>query len=85
MEKQAISLKYNIPKCKLTPEISAETIFKLNETEYSKYDNLRLKMSFNYKLNKRNRVELNFIYNSNIESEDDYGRYLLGFSYQHKL
>ena len=45
-----LSLEYNIPKCKLTPEIAFEGFYELDESIIYKY---RYKAGFDYKLSKK--------------------------------
>lgn len=76
---------YNIPGCKITPAISAESFYQLNNPDGNTFDNMRYTLSFDYKINKRNNIEAFGVINSNLESEDSYGKYILGLKYTYTL
>ena len=80
-----LQLAYNIPNFKLTPSFSVESFFELNNPEGNKLDNLRYLLAFDYKLNKRNSVELYGVMNSSLTSEDATGKYILGVSYTYSF
>jgi len=78
-------ISYNIPKCKITPAFSVETFFDLNNPDGNSFNNFRYLLSFDYKLNKRNTIELYGVLNSALNSEDSYGKYILGISYNYSF
>lgn len=78
-------VEYNIPKCKITPSLSAETFYDLNNPDGNAVENVRYMLSFDYKLNKKNHVELYGVVNSELNSDDSEGKYILGLSYKHSF
>lgn len=52
-----ISLEYNIPKCKLTPEIAFEGFYQLADNAIYKY---RYKVGFDYKLSKKLKLSTSY-------------------------
>ena len=80
-----LQIAYNIPNFKITPSFSVESFYTLNNPEGNNFDNLRYLLAFDYKLNKRNTVELYGVINSSLTSEDATGKYILGVSYTHKF
>lgn len=80
-----LQLAYNIPNFKITPSFSVESFYALNNPDGNNFDNLRYLLAFDYKLNKRNVVELYGVMNSSLTSEDATGKYILGISYTYTL
>lgn len=78
-------IEYNIPKCKITPAVSIESFFDLNNPDGNNFENIRYILSFDYKLNKHNHIEIFGVVNSSLLSDDAYGKYILGLSYKHSL
>ena len=78
-------VSYNIPKCKITPSLSVESFYQLNNSDGNSFDNIRTKLAFDYKINKRNSVELFAVLNSALDSEDASGKYIAGISYSISL
>ncbi|MDD3077969.1 MAG: DUF2490 domain-containing protein [Paludibacter sp.] len=75
-------LSYNIPHCKITPSASVESFYQLNNPDGNTFDNMRYILSFEYKINKHNYVELYGVVNSELDSDDASGKYILGASYK---
>lgn len=80
-----LQLSYNIPHFKITPSFSVESFYQLNNPDGNAFDNLRYILSLDYKLNKRNNIEIYGVINSALESDDATGKYILGLSYKHSL
>lgn len=78
-------LSYNIPHFKITPSLSLESFFDLNNPEGNTLDNLRFILSFDYKLNKRNSIDVFGVLNSEQNSDDSTGKYIFGLSFKHSL
>ena len=55
-----LSLKYDIPNCKINPFASVELYTKLNE--WKGYDKLRYRIGGSYKINKKNTISLYYLY-----------------------
>jgi len=78
-----LQVEYNIPNCKITPSASIETFYDLNNPDGNSFENIRSVLSLDYKLNKKNHVELYGVINSELQSDDADGKYILGLSYKH--
>lgn len=80
-----LAMAYNIPHFKVTPSFSVESFYQLNNPDGNTFDNMRYVLSFDYKINKHNNIEIYGVINSNLESDDATGKYILGVSYKHTL
>jgi len=76
-----LQMSYDIPHCKVTPAFSLESFYQLDNPDGNAFDNLRYILSFDYKVNKRNKTKVYGLINSKLESEDAYGKYILGVGY----
>jgi hypothetical protein len=76
-----LQIAYNIPHCKITPSFSTESFYQLNNPDGNQFDNLRYILTIGYKINKHNTIEIYGMKNSKLESEDAYGKYILGVNY----
>lgn len=74
-------ISYNIPKSKLNPFLSAQTYYTLNSGETDRLKNTRLKGGLMYKINKRQSFKVYFLYNTNQESDDNFGKFIGGISF----
>lgn len=73
-----LSIKYDIPNCKITPFASAELYTKLNE--WKGYDKMRYRAGASYKINKKNSVSLYYLY-QDISDIDEPGGHAIGLEY----
>ncbi len=80
-----LKISYNIPNFKINPSISAETFYQLNNPDGNRFENIRYILSFDYKYKKRNLFEFYGVYNSELISEDSFGRYVLGVGYKYSF
>lgn len=80
-----LQINYNIPNFKINPSASVETFYQLNNPDGNRFENIRYTLSLNYKYKKRNEFELSGVYNTELESEDAYGRYVLSFGYKYSF
>ncbi len=78
-------LSYNIPNFKITPSLSAESFYQLNHPDANRFENMRYQLAFDYKINKRNHIEIYGVINSELESEDANGKYILGVAYKYSF
>ncbi len=76
-----VEINYNIPKSKLNPFLSAQTYYTLNTGETDRLKNTRLKGGLMYKRNKRQSFKGYFLYNTNQESDDNFGKFIGGISF----
>jgi len=80
-----LQMAYNIPDFKITPALSVESFYQLNNPDGNSFENLRYILSFDYKINKKNHIEVYGMVNSELESEDATGKYILGVSYKYSF
>lgn len=73
-----LSVKYDIPNCKITPFVSAELYTKLNE--WKGYDKMRYRAGASYKINKKNSISLYYLY-QDISDIDEPGGHAIGLEY----
>jgi hypothetical protein len=78
-------LEYNIPNCKITPAFSVESFYDLNNPDGNSFDNIRYILSLDYKINKHNHIDIYGVINSELNSDDATGKYILGISYKHSF
>ena len=73
-----LSLKYNIPNCKINPFASVELYTKLNE--WKGYDKLRYRIGGSYKINKKNSISLYYLYQA-VNDIDEPNGHAIGVEY----
>jgi hypothetical protein len=78
-------MSYNISHCALTPSFSVETFYELNNPDGNTFDNVRYTLSLDYKINKRNSINIYGLINSKLNSDDVNGKYILGVGYTHSF
>lgn len=78
-------MSYNISHCALTPSFSVETFYELNNPDGNTFDNVRYTLSLDYKINKRNSINVYGLINSKLNSDDANGKYILGVGYTHSF
>lgn len=76
-----IQAEYNIRKNPLTPYISYEFYFKLNNFEYNEIDTHRYTVGFEYSLNKRNDLDLYFRILKHVNVNRPVTSNIIGISY----
>jgi len=80
-----MQMSYNIPHCRVTPSLSVESFYQLNNPDGNTFDNMRYTLSFDYKINKKNTVQVYGLINSKLNSDDTSGKYILGVSFTHSF
>ena len=73
-----LSLKYDIPNCKINPFASVELYTRLDE--WKAYDKLRYRIGASYKINKKNSVSLYYLYQDANDDDEPKG-HAVGFEY----
>ena len=73
-----ISIKYDIPNCKINPFASVELYTRLDE--WKGYDKLRYRIGGSYKINKKNSISLYYLYQS-VNDDDEPGGHAIGLEY----
>ena len=72
-----LSIKYDIPNCKINPFVSAELYTRLDK--WQAYDKARYRAGLSYKINKKNDISLFYLY-ENVNG-DDPDCHVIGFEY----
>ena len=80
-----MQISYNIPHCRISPALSVETFYELNNPDGNGFDNFRYTLSFTYKINKRNSFEVYGLFNDSPGSDEAFGKYILGGGYSHSF
>lgn len=84
-----LQIAYNIPKFKIDPTFSVETHYDLNNPDGNHFSKYRYILAFDYKLHKKHVFEvsavLNSVVNAELDSDDYYGRYVIGTSYKYSF
>lgn len=80
-----LQMSYNIPNFKITPTLSVETFYQLNNPDGNEFDNIRYTLAFDYKIKKKHIVEIYGLINSALDSDDAYGKYILGAAYKYSF
>ena len=73
-----LSLKYDIPNCKISPFASAELYTRFDE--WKAYDKLRYRIGASYKINKDNSISLYYLYQDANDDDEPKG-HAIGFEY----
>ena len=73
-----LSVKYNIPNCKINPFASVELYTRLDE--WKGYDKLRYRIGGSYKINKKNSISLYYLY-QDVNDIDEADGHAIGFEY----
>lgn len=76
-----MQIAYNIPHCRITPAFSVESFYQLNNPDGNKFDNMRYTLSFDYKINKKNSVNIYGLINNKLNSDETTGKHILGLGY----
>jgi hypothetical protein len=76
-----LQIAYNIPHSPITPSFSTESFYQLNNPDGNSFENIRYTLSFDYKINKKNSVNIYGLINSRINSDNTSGKYILGVGY----
>ena len=73
-----LSVKYDIPNCKISPFASAELYTRLDE--WKGYDKLRYRIGASYKINKKNSISLYYLYQDANDDDEPKG-HAVGLEY----
>lgn len=81
-----LAVSYNIPNSRFEPGFSFESFYQLNNPDGNNFDGLRYILSTEYKLNKKNSIEIYGVFDkdSNLDL-DATDRWVLGFNYKFRL
>ena len=73
-----LSIKYDIPNCKINPFASIELYTRLDK--WKGYDKLRYRIGGSYKINKKNSISLYYLY-QDVNDIDEADGHAIGFEY----
>ena len=73
-----LSVKYNIPNCKINPFASVELYTRLDE--WKGYDKIRYRIGGSYKINKKNSISLYYLY-QDVNDVDEANGHAIGLEY----
>jgi hypothetical protein len=76
-----LQVAYNIPHFPVTPSISFETFYQLNNPDGNQFCDLRYTLSFEYKITKHHTVELYGLIDKEINVNDPVQSNVLGVGY----
>lgn len=76
-----LKIAYDIPKCKFTPSVSAESFYQLNNPDGNVFENMRYTLACTYKINKKKSVEFFLLYDNEINVNNPEDKYVAGVSY----
>jgi hypothetical protein len=80
-----IKVAYNIPKFPVTPSLSFESFYQLNNSDGNMFSKLRYELSFNYNLTKHHHFELYELLDKEIKVSSPVNRYITGVKYVYSL
>jgi hypothetical protein len=73
-----LSVKYDIPNCKVNPFASVELYTRLDE--WKGYDKLRMRIGGSYKINKKNSISLYYLFQDSHDDDEPTG-HAIGLEY----
>jgi hypothetical protein len=76
-----LQLSYNIPHFRVTPSLSFESFYQLNNPDGNVFCDLRYTLSFEYKITKHHQIELYGLINKEINVNDPVQSNVLGIGY----
>lgn len=76
-----LKVSYDIPDVPLSPSVSTETFYLINDPEGSLFEKIRYTFALDYKLNKHNKIEIFTLYNQELIDEEK-DSYVIGIGYE---
>jgi hypothetical protein len=76
-----LKVMYNIPKLPISPSLSVETFYQLNNPDGNTFDKLRYTLSFQYRLTKHHQFEIYGLLDKEINVSNPVNTYIGGFGY----
>lgn len=80
-----LKIAYDIPKSKITPAVSAESFYQLNNPDGNVFEGMRYTLSGTYKINKKQSVELFGLYDKEMNVNNPENRYVVGAAYTYSF
>lgn len=83
--RNALTISYKVPKIPLTPSVSAEVFYRVNDYKGNKVDQMRYEGALKYEFNKKNALKVYYQFkdNFNVKSPEDVST--VGVAYQLSL
>ncbi|HBL73737.1 MAG: hypothetical protein A2W90_13010 [Bacteroidetes bacterium GWF2_42_66] len=76
-----LKIDYNIPDSPISPFVSFESFYQLNNPDKNKFDGLRYSAGGRYKINKHHGIELFGLVDKEINTKNPVQRFVLGTAY----
>jgi hypothetical protein len=76
---------YDIPRCRFTPSLSAETFYQLNHPDGNRFGGVRSTASLAWRVDRKSAVELSVIYHRVINEPKSQDRLVLGINYAYSF
>jgi hypothetical protein len=80
-----IKIEYNIPHCRITPSLSFESFYQLNNPDGNTFSDLRYKLSFKYKLNKHHELSIYGLIDKETDEANPVKTFVGGIKYNFLL
>jgi hypothetical protein len=80
-----LKVTYNIPHFRISPYCSFESFYELNNPEGNVFDDLRYTIGLNYNLNKKNKFDLYYLIDNEINVNDPTRKFVLGAGFTHSF
>jgi hypothetical protein len=76
-----LKMAYDIPRCRFTPSLSAETFYQLKHPDGNRFGGLRGIASLACRLDRKSTVDLSIIYHREINVQEPQDRLVAGINY----
>lgn len=80
-----LKIAYDIPKSRITPAVSVESFYQLNNPDGNVFEGMRYTLSGTYKINKKQSVELFGLYDKEMNINNPENRYVAGAAYTYSF
>lgn len=80
-----LKIAYDIPKCKITPAVSVESFYQLNNPDGNVFEGMRYTLSGSYKINKQQSIELFSLIDKEMNVKNPENRYIVGATYAYSF
>jgi hypothetical protein len=80
-----LKVEYNIPKFPVTPSLSFESFYQLNNPDGNTFDDMRYTLSFAYNLTKHNQLEIYGLLDNEVNVSDPVRTFVTGIGFTHSF
>ncbi len=80
-----LSIKYNIPKFPVSPNISSELFYQFDKAYGNKFDKVRFQFGLEYSILKDHKIEIYYMFQHEIMQAEPEKTYILGLSYSYEF